>query len=134
MESDKLAQMMARELIKASADVTGCRLDVEEGQLVLHYNDKQYRLGPQWTSPTHLYESHVAGEMLRQGYLVFEIPGGWLVISPAGEEYQLETQSCSCADFVINKRSGARCKHLVLRDWWCFYRQRIAEYNARTST
>lgn len=80
-----------------------------------------------WGTLTQLYETYVATQLLRQGYLCVPIDGGWLVVSPEGEEYQLQEHTCTCQHFTSGKSQGP-CKHLIFRDWSLSYKARINEY------
>lgn len=80
-----------------------------------------------WGPISQIYETYVATQLLRQGYVCIPIEGGWLVINPEGEEYQLQENSCTCQHFVSGRSEGP-CKHLILRDWHNSYKARINEY------
>ncbi len=74
-----------------------------------------------------MHLSYVATQMLREGYLYVPIEGGELVISPQGEEYQIDGKDCSCPS------QEAPCKHLQLRDWYLQQREKAANYRATMS-
>ena len=84
----------------------------------------------------YVYESLIAADLIRQGYMIVPIEGGWLCVPSKGEVYSLEEKSCSCGDFLMNKGKKERCKHLIYRDWTLHNRARIQEYrtNLKNST
>ncbi|MBD2201561.1 hypothetical protein H6G33_09400 [Calothrix sp. FACHB-1219] len=79
-----------------------------------------------WGPLETVYESNVAALMIMRGYLIFPIEGGWIVVNPEGEEYQIDGNSCTCKGNSYNPSS--RCSHLILRDWMLNYRARGNEY------
>lgn len=79
----------------------------------------------------YVYESLIAADLIRQGYMLVPIEGGWLCVSPKNEAYSLEEKSCSCGDFLMNKAKKERCKHLIYRDWTLHNRARIQEYKTK---
>ena len=81
-----------------------------------------------WSDLEKVYETCVAAEMLVQGYLLVTIEGGWLVVNPFGEDYQIEDKDCTCGDYLYNRKRQSRCKHLIFRDWHFMYRARIFKY------
>lgn len=70
----------------------------------------------------------IASQMLREGYLLVQIKGGYLVVSPTGSEYQIVDEQCSCPDFVVARNNQSQCKHLIFRDWHIDYQRRIEQY------
>ena len=80
-----------------------------------------------WGTIEQVYETCIATQMLQQGYVQLTIEGGWLIYNPEGEDYQIQDQSCTCGDFLYNRKGKSRCKHLVFRDWHLNYRKRIVE-------
>lgn len=82
-----------------------------------------------WAPLETVYQTHIASNMLRQGYMCIPIEGGHIVVSPEGKEYQLsaEGQSCTCEHVVLGRAEGP-CKHQNFRDWHNTYRARINEY------
>lgn len=70
------------------------------------------------------YKTLLTAEMLAEGYLCIPINGGWVVINPQGEKYDLTENDCSCNDKTILGYDGP-CKHLVFRDGLNLYRSRV---------
>jgi hypothetical protein len=80
-------------------------------------------------SPDHLfglaaddyYDMLVGTDLMREGYLLITVEGGWIV--KKGEtEYQIHEDECTCGDFTFNKR---KCKHLRFRDMMVKYQRRV---------
>ena len=101
----------------------------DEGQLYLTWEDKDGKvykceiknriLG----SLNETFETYVATEMLRLGYSLVPIEGGFEVYG-GSEVYQLLKEECTCPHYIY-KRS--KCIHLVFKDWHLAYRQRTAK-------
>ena len=70
------------------------------------------------------YKTLLTSEMLADGYLCIPIKGGWVVINPQGEKYDLTENDCSCNDKTILVYDGP-CKHLLFRDGLNLYRSRV---------
>lgn len=68
------------------------------------------------------YEVFIGTELIREGYYLLTIDGGWLVRKEGGEEYQLAEKSCTCKDFVY---SNHKCKHLMFRDMMVKYNSKV---------
>lgn len=99
--------------------------------LVFEFNEKKYRVNLWkylWGGVKEVDDTYVATRLIREGYLCFPIEGGWVVVSPKGEEYTIVDNQCTCPDFLIHK---SRCKHLVLRDWVLNYRARCNNYRRK---
>jgi hypothetical protein len=97
-------------------------------------NERSYKVNLKnviWGPLDKVYECYVWTEMLREGYVLVDIEGGSLVISPKGEEHQLGEDTCTCEHFVFTKQ---RCKHLVFRDAHLSYRGRQIELRNDIST
>jgi hypothetical protein len=78
-----------------------------------------------WDKVDVVWHTYVAANMLMQGYIIFPILEGWIVASPSGEEYQIESNTCTCKS--IGNYKG-KCKHLVFRDWLLLFQSRVANY------
>ena len=70
------------------------------------------------------YKTLLAAEMLAEGYMCLPTKGGWVVLSPKGEEYQLTTNECTCNDYLYGCNDEP-CKHLIFKDWHLQYRSKI---------
>ncbi len=68
------------------------------------------------------YEVFVGTELIREGYYLLTIEGGWIVTKEGTEGYQLGEESCTCKDFVY---SNHKCKHLMFRDMMVKYNSRV---------
>lgn len=77
-----------------------------------------------------IYEGYVAADMIQEGYCVVTLDGGWVVISPEGENYQLTEDTCSCSSFLYELEESDNCKHLVFRNWHRNSRAREAKYRS----
>lgn len=61
------------------------------------------------------YYRYIATDLLRQGYKLVAIEGGWIV--EGGEEtYQLTEDTCTC------RSRKNPCKHLIFKEWHLRYR------------
>ncbi len=82
-----------------------------------------------WAPLETVYQTYIAANMLRQGYICVPIDGGHVVVSPEGKEYQLsaEGHSCTCEHVILGNADGP-CKHQNFRDWHAAYRARVNEY------
>lgn len=67
-----------------------------------------------WDKLETVWLTYVGCKLITEGYLVFPLEGGWIVISPQGEEYQIENNQCSCQSKDLYK---GKCKHMLLRDF-----------------
>ena len=77
-----------------------------------------------WTNIVHLYETYVATQLLRDGYVMVPIDGGHLCYSQ-DERYELRDETCTCKAATFNP--SQRCKHLIFRDWLANYRSTVNE-------
>lgn len=80
-----------------------------------------------WAPLKEMYETYVATTLLKEGYLLCPIEGGFLV--KGGEDiYQIHEDTCTCPHYIYTKK---RCQHLVFRDWHLNYRAKcsLAVYN-----
>lgn len=105
---------------------------LEEGDLWLLFSRKskgnrKYKLNItkiMWGPSHEVYSTYIWAEMLSKGYVLVNIDGGSLVISPDGEQYQLSEVGCTCQYFSYTKKN---CKHLVFREGELLYRARQLE-------
>jgi len=66
-------------------------------------------------------DSIIATEMLKEGYILANINGDYIIKSPKGNIYEIIGETCSCPDFVVARSNQSRCKHLIFRDWHIQY-------------
>ena len=85
-----------------------------------------------WTDLVNQYETLVSSEMIAEGYLFTPVKGGWLVISPTGEEYQLTETECTCNDNIYKQKESI-CKHMMLRNFFLNYRNRVNQYKIKNN-
>ena len=121
-----IADRLAKDLIKK---INIDSLNVEEGVVnttiaASYKKTKQYSL----IELLSLKNSTIASEMLKEGYILVQIKGGYLVISPTGSEYQITDEQCTCPDFVVARNNQSQCKHLIFRDWHIDYLKRVELY------
>lgn len=89
-------------------------------------NYKKDVLSLLWAPLDKQYRALLATEMLAEGYMCIPIQGGWVVVSPEGEEYQLQETECTCGF-----RKDEPCKHLILRDFTLDYRARVQKEKSK---
>ena len=121
---------MAREYMKDRIVIEKPVIELtEEGlELSFFWCGKEVKLPVPHTELVHLHETLVAGELIRLGYLLFPVDGGWIVRSPAGEEHQIVDEKCTCGDYTFRREGKSRCKHLLFKDW--FQRFRMLQMKA----
>jgi hypothetical protein len=127
-----LADYLAQQAHLNHNHIRNSKLDVDEAGLHIFYRlsgkDYHYIIDNLWDEATRIYDTLVATSMLNKGYLPIPLNNGaYIIVSPEGEEYQLEGQSCSCLDF-LNRRPVDRCKHLRLRDYLQHLQVRSMQY------
>jgi hypothetical protein len=76
---------------------------------------------------TEEYITLLATEMMAESYLCIPVKGGWVVVNPKGETYQLTENDCTCNDKTLLSYDGP-CKHLLFRDFFNFYRSKVNKY------
>lgn len=84
-----------------------------------------------WADLATMYETYIWSDMVANGYVMTPIEGGWIVVSPTGEDYQLSIDSCTCPHFLHGLNKVGRCKHLVFRDAELKYRTRQCDLAAK---
>lgn len=103
-----------------SIEGTKFTIEVSLGDEVKKYSvDLSKKL---WNTFEYTYEILCGTDLMRQGYYLLTIEGGWIVTKEGGEAYQLGEDSCTCNQFLFN--GSERCKHLIFRDM-------MIKYNAR---
>jgi hypothetical protein len=83
-----------------------------------------------WSDLTTMYQTYIWSDMLSKGYLLINIEGGSLVISPNCEEYQLSDEACTCSSFLQGVNKSGTCKHIMFREGELSYRRRKIEYTS----
>lgn len=121
-----IADRLVKDLIKK---ISIDQLDVESGVVKTtispsYKKTKEYSL----IELMSLKNSTIAAEMLKDGYILVQIKGGYLVVSPTGTEYQITDEMCTCPDFVVARNNQSQCKHLIFRDWHIDYLKRVELY------
>jgi hypothetical protein len=97
----------------------------DKSELYLTWQDKQGKVYKHAIKTkilgniVHTFETYVATEMLRQGYVLVPIEGGFEVYGGT-EIYQVMKEECTCP-YYIYKRN--KCIHLIFKDWHMQYRQ-----------
>jgi len=125
-----LAQYLAHKDLTEKIAITEVNLDVTEEGLNLTYtfNDKKYKKKIKQLNSNRtlqeLQDSHIATEMLNDGYSLLSLEGGWLVVNSNGDYYELGLEECTCPAF-IHKTPTQRCKHLIFRDWHLNYKKQL---------
>jgi len=114
---------------KALTKVSHISIEQEEDEIYLIYTtDKPRKLkitNKLWASLREMYELYVATSMLREGYMLCPIEGGYIVVG--GEDnYQIHEDTCTCPHYIFTKK---KCQHLVFRDWHLNYRARCNTYS-----
>lgn len=98
---------------------------LKEGESREYIKAYKYDLAKSWGPMQEMYETYVATDLLRQGYMLVAIDGGWIVLG-GDEAYQLENESCSCRDFNTRLNRASKCKHLVFLSFHQHYRSKCA--------
>lgn len=106
---------------------------VKEGEPKEYIKAYKYDLAKSWGFMQEMYETYVATDMLRRGYMLIAIEGGWLVLGGT-EPYQLESESCTCRDFNTRLNRSSQCKHLIFKNWHLTYRSKCARARSEITT
>jgi len=94
--------------------------------ITFNYKDKAYKTDISRTQWGSLYEQFLIKHyalMVSQGYLIIEVSGNYLCVTPSNKEYfidvnyneqkldDLSSVTCTCADYLFNKKY---CKHIFM--------------------
>lgn len=129
LATKQVARLAQRAVINPSIDEAACTLDFTLQQLSVYHSVPLALLLSQPLKEEYL--TLVATAMLTEGYLYVPMNGGQVVVSPAGEEYQLSGDTCTCS--ASNYRKHEPCKHLLLRDYFVSLRNRVDQYKKHRS-
>lgn len=67
----------------------------------------------------NMLDVYIATEMIREGYFLVPIEGGW-VVHGGSEPYQLQIEECTCRAYI--QKPSQPCKHLRFLNFHLRYR------------
>lgn len=70
------------------------------------------------------FHEYIYADMRAEGYMLITTQGGWLVINPKGQEYQLSENTCTCGEGELSGLD-APCKHQIFRNQELNYRAKV---------
>ena len=71
------------------------------------------------------FNEYIYADMRAEGYMLITIQGGWTIITPTGDRYDMTPDNtCDCRGRTLSGIDGT-CKHLKFRDNELEYRARV---------
>lgn len=127
-----LEHYLALEILRSSQRVEEPRIESKGEHLLVSFkaNNRKYKtMVKRWDDEQMMLVDIVAGDLIRQGYFIVPINGGYLVVNKEGEEYEVTGEECTCPDYHYMKSTKLYCKHQAFRDWYENNQQRIKLYS-----
>lgn len=76
------------------------------------------------TTPEEQFREYIYADMRTEGYMLITTQGGWVVVTPKGEEYQLTEHTCTCREVELGGKHEP-CKHLIFKQAELEYRAKV---------